>query len=420
MTDPAAAPPPPRQASSFRLLGTTALLALRAIRRHLLRSVLTVLGIVIGVFAVVTMVTLGKGATRSVHDQVSNLGANVLTVIPGTSQGRGGGGETPPPFKPEDLDAIRDQVAGVTAVAPIAQTTATAISNASNWSTTVKGTTDAYFDAQAWKLANGRIFTPQEEAAGKSVCIVGKTVKDNLYPTSSPVGSSLLVGSVSCEVIGELALRGGGGFGQDVDDTVVLPLKTVQRRFTGNRDISAVVVAADPAYDSADVQQSIAALLRERRNIRSGKLDDFTIFDSRQIADTLSGITNVLTAIVSAVAAISLLVGGIGIMNIMLVSVTERTREIGIRLAIGAVAREVMLQFLVEAVVLSCLGGLIGLILALFTSIGLAKVIKVPFVFDPWTNLLAFLFSGLIGVVFGYFPARRAASLNPIDALRHE
>jgi putative ABC transport system permease protein len=221
-------------------------------------------------------------------------------------------------------------------------------------------------------------------------------------------------------VIGELALRGGGGFGQDVDDTVIFPLKAVQRRFTGNRDINAVVVAADPAYDSADVQQSIAALLRERRNIRGGKLDDFTIFDSRQIADTLSGITNVLTAIVSAVAGISLLVGGIGIMNIMLVSVTERTREIGIRLAIGAVAREVMLQFLVEAVVLSCLGGLIGLILSLFASIGLAQLIKVPFVFDPWTNLLAFLFSGLIGVVFGYFPARRAAALNPIDALRHE
>src|ERR1700744_3759112 len=182
MTDLAAPPPPPGHISPPRLLGTSLLLAIRAIRRHLLRSFLTVLGIVIGVFAVVTMVTLGKGATRSVHDQVSNLGANVLTVIPGASPGRGGGGETPPPFKPEDLDAIRDQVAGVTAVAPIAQTTATAISNASNWSTTVKGTTDSYFDAQAWKLANGRYFTPQEEAAGKSVCIVGKTVKDNLYP----------------------------------------------------------------------------------------------------------------------------------------------------------------------------------------------------------------------------------------------
>ncbi|HEY0315386.1 MAG TPA: ABC transporter permease, partial [Sphingomonas sp.] len=302
------------------MLGTTALLALRAIRRHLLRSCLTVLGIVIGVFAVVTMVTLGKGATRSVHDQVSSLGSNVLTVIPGTSQGRGGGGETPPPFKPEDIEAIRDQVSGVTAVAPLAQTTATAISNASNWSTSVKGTTGDYFTVQGWKLANGRYFTPAEEAAGKSVCIVGKTVKDNLYPATSAVGTSLLVGSVSCQVIGELALRGGGGFGQDIDDTVILPLKTVQRRFTGNRDIAAIVVAADPAYDSADVQQSIAALLRERRNIRSGKLDDFTIFDSRQIADTLSGITNVLTAIVSAVAAISLLVGGIGIMNIMLVS----------------------------------------------------------------------------------------------------
>lgn len=413
-------PPPPGQASQTRLMGTTLLLAIRAIRRHLLRSFLTVLGIVIGVFAVVTMVTLGKGATRSVQQQVSSLGANVLTVIPGNSPGRGGGGEAPPPFKPEDLDAIRDQVAGVTAVAPLAQTSATAIRNASNWSTTVKGTTDAYFQAQDWKLANGRAFTPQEEAAGKSVCVVGKTVKDNLYPNTPAVGTRLLVGSVSCDVIGTLAERGGGGFGQDVDDTVILPIKTVQRRFTGNRDISAIVVAADPAYDSADVQQSIAALLRERRSITAGKLDDFTIFDSRQIADTLSGVTNVLTAIVSAVAGISLLVGGIGIMNIMLVSVTERTREIGIRLAIGAVAREVMLQFLVEAVVLSCLGGLVGLVLALFASIGLSHLLKVPFVFDVWTNLIAFLFSGLIGVVFGYFPARRAASLNPIDALRHE
>ena len=234
------------------------------------------------------------------------------------------------------------------------------------------------------------------------------------------MGTTLRLGAISCTVIGVLATRGQGGFGQDNDDTVIMPIKAVQRRLTGSRDIRAIIVAADPAYNSADVQLSIAKLMRQRRNINGGKLDDFTIFDSKQIADTLSSITGLLTAIVSAVAAISLLVGGIGIMNIMLVSVTERTREIGIRLAIGAIGREVMLQFLVEAVVLSCIGGLIGLVLAFFASIGLAALLGVPFVFDPLTNSVAFLFSGLIGVVFGYFPARRAASLNPIDALRHE
>ncbi len=419
MSDPEA-PPPPGHASSARLLGTTVLLAFRAIRRHLLRSFLTVLGIVIGVFAVVTMVTLGKGATQSVHDQISSLGANALTVLPGQGFGRGGGGEAPQPFKFEDLAAIRDQVAGVTAVAPQAQAPATAVRNAANWSTTVNGTTDDYLDAQSWEVADGRRFTPAEEAAGKAVCLIGNTVKTNLYPSSEPVGTRLRLGSVSCEVVGVLAAHGQGGFGQDADDTVLMPIKVVQRRFTGNRDIRAIIVGADPAYDSKDVQESIAALMRERRNIVGGKLDDFMIFDNRQLANTLSSSTRVLTAIVGAVAGISLLVGGIGIMNIMLVSVTERTREIGIRLAIGAIAREVMLQFLVEAVVLSCLGGLIGLLLALAATIGLAAALGIPFLFDPWTNLVAFLFSALIGIVFGYFPARRAAALNPIDALRHE
>ncbi|MDE2300968.1 MAG: ABC transporter permease [Sphingomonadales bacterium] len=402
------------------MLATTALLAIRAIRRHVLRSFLTVLGIVIGVFAVVTMVTLGKGATQSVHDQVSGLGANLLTVLPGNGPGRGGGGEAPPPFKPEDVTAIRGQIGGVTAVAAQAQASETAVYNAANWSTTVNGTSDAYLDAQNWKLTAGRRFSADEEESGKSVCLVGSTVARNLYPGQQPVGTTLRLGSISCTVIGVLATRGQGGFGQDNDDTVIMPIKAVQRRLTGSRDIRAIVVAADPAYDSAAIQLSIAELLRQRRNIQGGKLDDFTIFDSRQIADTLSGVTGVLTAIVSAVAAISLLVGGIGIMNIMLVSVTERTREIGIRLAIGAVGREVMLQFLVEAVVLSCIGGLIGLVLAFFASLGLSAMLGVPFVFDPLTNIIAFAFSGLIGVVFGYFPARRAASLNPIDALRHE
>ncbi|WP_026359811.1 ABC transporter permease [Sphingomonas sp. PR090111-T3T-6A] len=404
------------------MLGTTMLLAIRAIRRHLMRSFLTVLGIVIGVFAVVTMVTLGHGATKSVHDQVASLGSNLLTLVPGGAASRGGGGQAPAPFKPEDVTAIRGQVAGVIGVAPVVTTSVTAVHNASNWSTTLTGASNDYLDVESWAVTDGRTFTPEEEEAGKTVCLLGVTVKDKLYQGeegSRALGSWLRLGNMACQVVGILASR-GGGIHQDEDDAVLMPIKAVQRRVTGNQEIRGIIVAADPAYDSADIQQSIAALMRERRNIFGGKVDDFTVFDNRQIADTLSGITGVLTAIVSAVAAISLLVGGIGIMNIMLVSVTERTREIGIRLAIGAVAREVMLQFLVEAVVLSCIGGLIGLVLALFASIGLARLLHVPFVFDPWTNLMAFVFSGLIGVVFGYFPARRAASLNPIDALRHE
>jgi putative ABC transport system permease protein len=379
-----------------------------------------VLGIVIGVFAVVTMVTLGQGATVAVRNQISSLGANVLTVLPGQGFGRGGGGQQPPPFKPEDVTAIRDQVAGVTAVAPQAQSSQTAVRNAANWSTTVNGTTDAYLDAQNWAVVDGRRFDPGEEQAGKAVCLLGATVKTKLYPADAPIGTRLRLGEVSCEVIGVLATRGQGGFGQDADDTVLMPIKAVQRRFTGTQDIRAIIVGADPAYDSADVQNSIAALLRERRSITAGKLDDFSIFDTRQIANTLSSTTAILTAIVGAVAAISLVVGGIGIMNIMLVSVTERTREIGIRLAIGAIAREVMLQFLVEAVVLSSVGGLIGLVLALIVTIALSMALNLPFLFLPGVNLMAFGFSALIGVVFGYFPARRAASLNPIDALRHE
>jgi putative ABC transport system permease protein len=402
------------------MLGTTVILAIREIRRHMLRSFLTILGIVIGVAAVVTMVTLGNGATAAVKEQISSLGSNILQIRPGQGFGRGGGGPQPPDFKPEDIDAIRDQVAGITAIAPQAQSSGMAVRNAANWSTTINGTTGEYLVAQQWKLASGRSFTPAEEQAGKAVCIVGSTVQQNLFRRQNPVGERFRIKNVSCEVIGTLVTRGQGGFGNDQDDVVLMPIKAVQRRFTGNRDIRVIMVAVDPAYDSKDVQDSISSLLRERRNITAGKEDDFNIFDTAQISETLQGTTKILTALLGAVAAVSLLVGGIGIMNIMLVSVTERTREIGIRLAIGAVAREVLMQFLVEAVALACLGGLIGLLLALIATILLAPMMQVPFLFDPKINLIAFAFSGLIGVVFGYFPARRAASLNPIDALRHE
>ncbi|ATY33658.1 ABC transporter permease [Sphingomonas psychrotolerans] len=401
------------------MLGTTFSLAVRSIFRHKLRSFLTTLGIIIGVAAVVAMVTLGKATTKAAQQQVASLGTNVLQIRPGQGFGRGGGGPRPPDFKEADVEAVARQVAGVNAVAPQAQSTATVIYQGANWSTTINGTTSAFFQVQPWPLVSGRVFTRAEEQAGKAVCIIGNTIRTNLFRGGEAVGERLRVNGVSCDVIGTLSTRGQGGFG-DQDDVIIMPIKQVQRRFTGSRDIRLMLVGVDPAYDGAQVQESIKQVLRERRQISGGKEDDFNIFDTAQISATLTGITTLLTQIVTAVAAISLVVGGIGIMNIMLVSVTERTREIGIRLAIGAVASEVLMQFLMEAVVLSCLGGLVGLLVAQLVVLGLAPLMQVEWMFEPQINVIAFLVSALIGVVFGYFPARRAASLNPIDALRHE
>jgi len=402
------------------MYGTTLLLAIREIRRHLLRSFLTILGIVIGVWAVVTMVTLGRGATVAVKESISSLGSNVLQVRPGQGFGRGGGGPQPPDFKIEDLDAIRAQLVGVKAVAPLVQSAGIAVYNAANWSTTINGTNREYFIAQPWTFTSGREFSAAEEQAGKAVCIIGNTVRTRLFHGRDAVGERFRIKNISCQVIGTLAAKGQGGFGNDQDDVVLMPYKAVQRRMTGNRDVRTIMVSVDDAFDSQAIQASLRKLLRERRHLTAEAEDDFNIFDTKQISDTLQGTTQILTSLLGAVAAVSLLVGGIGIMNIMLVSVTERTREIGIRLAIGAVAREVLMQFLVEAVTLACLGGLLGLLLALVSTIILAPVLQVPFIFDVQINLLAFFFSAVIGVVFGYFPARRAASLNPIEALRHE
>ena len=403
------------------MFGTVFLLALKSIRRHLLRSFLTVLGIVIGVASVVAMVTLGNATTAAVQNQIASLGTNILSIRPGQGFGRGGGGPRPPSFKLEDVTAIEQQITGVKAVAPQVQSGGnTAVFEGTNWQTTVNGTTNSYFDVQPWPLAEGRLFSMQEEEAGKAVCIVGNTVRQNLFRGTDPLGQRFRIRDISCEVVGVLSMRGQGGFGGDQDDVVIMPLKTVQRRFTGSPDVSSLQVGVDDAYSTEQVQAAITGLLRERRHITNGKPDDFNIFDTRQIADTMTGTTTLLTRIVAAVAAISLVVGGIGIMNIMLVSVTERTREIGTRLAIGAVSKEVLMQFLVEAVVLSCIGGLIGLLLAQLAILVLSPIMQVPWTFDARINGIAFLISAFIGVAFGYFPARRAAGLNPIDALRHE
>ncbi|WP_066725948.1 ABC transporter permease [Sphingomonas pituitosa] len=399
------------------MLFTTLLLSLREIRRHILRSFLTTLGIIIGVAAVITMVTLGNGVSASVQASISSLGSNTLTVFP--SGGRRGGGNAPPSFENADVQAIRQQVSGVRAVAPQASSSALAVRNAQNWTASVTGTSNDYFDAQNLEFAGGRRFTDAEQSAGKSVCVIGDTIRTNLFADEDPVGERFRLGTVSCEVIGVLKKRDNAGF-SDPNSTVVLPLKTVQRRFVGNQNVLAIQIAVASGYDTASVKQSLVGLLRERRHLAPGQPDNFDIFDSAEFASTVQNQMSQMTLFVAAIAAVSLLVGGIGIMNIMLVSVTERTREIGIRLAIGALGKEVLLQFLVEAVALSCLGGLIGVMLAFFASWGLATLATLPFQFDLSINLLSFAISALIGIVFGFFPARRAAALNPIDALRHE
>jgi putative ABC transport system permease protein len=402
------------------MLWSSLLLALREIRRNLMRSSLTMLGIVIGVSAVITMVTLGNGATRAVSDQISALGSNLLMVRPGQRLGPGRDAAGAPSFKEADVEAIASQLGGVKAVAPEVRAGVTVIYAARNWSTTITGTSNAYFVTNNWKLASGRSFEPAEERAGAAVCVIGTTVRRELFGSEDPLGRQVRIKQFSCEVIGLLASKGQGAMGADQDDIILLPLHTVQRRVRGSQAVGTLLVSMKDGTDSERLKASLVQLLRERRKLADGDDDNFNVLDTQQIVETLSGTTKVMTTLLGAVAAVSLLVGGIGIMNIMLVSVTERTREIGIRLAIGALEREVLLQFLIEAVALSSLGGLVGIALATGVSIVLAQLMQVPYIFNAGINLLSFAFSAAIGVLFGYFPARRAAQLDPIDALRHE
>jgi len=401
------------------MLLSTLLLAIRSIRRNLLRSFLTILGIVIGVSAVITMVTLGHGATQAVQLQISSLGTNLLMVRPGQRLGPGGGAGAPT-FKESDAEAIQAQIGGVAAVAPEGRTGVTVVGNGRNWATSVTGSTNRWFETGNWKLASGRLFTDEEQTAGSAVCIIGETVRREIYGATRGLGEQLRIKQFSCAVIGVLASKGQAAMGNDQDDTVVVPLHTLQRRVTGNQRIGTLLVSMEDGTDPTRLKEGLRQLLRERRKLTAGDDDNFNVLDTQQLAETLSGTTKVMTTLLGAVAAVSLLVGGIGIMNIMLVSVTERTREIGLRLAIGALEREVLLQFLIEAVTLAAMGGIIGIVIATVASIVLAGVMEVPFLFDPGINLLSFIFSAGIGVLFGYFPARRAAQMDPIEALRHE
>jgi putative ABC transport system permease protein len=395
-------------------------LALSSIMRNKLRSVLTLLGIVIGVAAVIAMVTLGSGASSKVRENLAKLGSNMLIARPGQSTFGPGGTTDSRAFEERDVAALHNNLTGIRGVAPTAQKQAKAVFGALNYDTSVTGTNADWFTVQDWVIADGRPFTEGEARSGTSVCVIGDTIVRELFGAQDPIGERLRLGNFSCEVIGRMEPKGQSAFGSDQDSIIVLPLRTYHRRIAGNTRISTISISVTDAADIPRVQRDAVDVLRERRRVAPGEEDDFTIRDMTQIVNTMASTTTIMTGLLGAVAAVSLLVGGIGIMNIMLVSVTERTREIGIRLAIGALERQVLSQFLVESIVLALFGGILGIALGLSLAAAGSALMDVPFRADPQVIALAFAVSALIGVIFGYFPARRAARLDPIEALRRE
>jgi putative ABC transport system permease protein len=397
------------------ILKNALLLALRAIQRNLMRSILTSLGIVIGVASVIVMVNLGNSATAQISQEISSLGSNLLMVTPA--------GQSIDDFKLfniDDIQAIRREVRGISSVAPSASKGMTTVVGNRNRSTLVTGIDNSYFQAGNWQLTKGREFSVSELRAGSAVCILGGAIRKELFGAQEPLGEFVRINKLSCRVIGLLKSRGQSSNGGDQDNQVLMPLRTFWRRIAGNQSIEMITISGRDGFSTVKIQKDIERLLRERRHIDATEESNFAVQDMKEIAETMVGITQLLTTLLGTVAAVSLLVGGIGIMNIMLVSVTERTREIGIRLAIGAQQHDVLLQFLVEAVVLSSLGGFIGIVLALPTSFALTSLLSMPLALNPGIILLAFLFSAMVGVIFGYFPARKAARKDPIEALRFE
>ncbi|WP_054303015.1 ABC transporter permease [Gemmobacter sp. LW-1] len=401
------------------MLLETIRLALTAIIRNALRSFLTVLGVVIGVAAVIAMVTVGQGSSEQVSANVEALGTNMLILRPGTRMMGPGARNTAPAFRLADIQALQD-LDSLSSVAPVVSTSETAVFGNTNRTTSVTGTTSAYLDIGAWQIARGRGFTLAEDRSGANVCIIGETVRTALFGATDPTGEKIRIKAISCEVIGLLVAKGAGSFGQDQDDMVIMPVRTVQRRLLGSQDVASVMVQVAPGRSSERAMSDIQTLMRDRRHIAPGQEDNFAVNDMKELASMLNSVNSVLTGLLSSVAAVSLLVGGIGIMNIMLVSVTERTREIGIRLSVGAQASQVLMQFLVEAVVLSVLGGIVGILAGLGLAFVAAQIMAIPFSPSPGVVALAFGFSAVVGMVFGYFPARAAARLDPIEALRRQ
>jgi putative ABC transport system permease protein len=403
-------------------LGATFKVAGRALRKNKLRSVLTALGIIIGVGAVIAMVSIGNGAKAQVQAQIASLGQNILQVFSGSVTASGirtgfGGAGT---LKIEDAEAIRREVPGVAAVSEEVASTAQVSAGNQNWFTRILGESAEYFEIRQWPIADGASYSPQDVRSANKVCVIGHTTAYNIYGDEDPVGQVLRIKGVPFVVTGVLTQKGFSLQGTDQDDVVIMPFTSAMKRVAGGTTLRNINVQIASEDEIASAQQQIVSLLRQRHNIRSGRDDDFTVRNQQEVADTANATANVMTGLLFAVACVSLVVGGIGIMNIMLVSVTERTREIGVRLAVGAHGRDILTQFLIEAVVLSAMGGVIGIAAGVVASKVISMVKNWPTVISPLWMLIAFLVSAAVGIFFGFYPAREASRLDPIDALRYE
>ena len=399
--------------------GSIIKVALRALLRNTMRSILTALGIIIGVGAVIAMVSIGNGAKAQVEAQVASLGQNVITVFSGSmsSGGMRGGWGSAPTLTVEDAEAIEREVTGIVGVSPEVRDRNQVLANGLNWNTSVNGESPDYPEIRSWKIASGSMFSEQDVRSVAKVCVIGKTVADQLFANSDPVGQTLRIRNIPFKILGVLDAKGFNLFGQDQDDAVLVPYSSHRKRLSRRTNISSILIQAASADVIDKVQKDITEVLTQRRK---GREPDFTVRNQVELAQTATATTQTMTLLLAAIASVSLLVGGIGIMNIMLVSVTERTREIGIRLAIGAHGSDVLMQFLIEATILSSLGGVIGILLGIGSSQLVSHLNGWPVLVSTASVVIAFVFSAAVGMFFGFYPARKAAQLDPIDALRYE
>jgi putative ABC transport system permease protein len=411
---------------TLKLFRMTLRVAWRSLQRNKLRSALTMLGVIFGVGAVIAMVAISQGADAFIQQQINSLGTNVVMVWPGstTSSGAHSGAGSALTLTIPDAEAIARDCPSVAGVAYIKRQNMQAIAGAQNWSTQIQGVNGAYFAVRNWPLAEGRLFTKQEEETAARVCLLGQTAVQNLFqPGQDPIGSIIRIQNVPCQVIGLMSVKGQTGWGQDQDDTILVPFSTAERKLIGSPilgQVSIMLVSAHSPALTPQTEQEIRTVLRARHHIAEGKEDDFSVRNLQDIAEASASASKVMTTLLASVASIALLVGGIGIMNILLVSVTERTREIGIRMAVGAKARHILLQFLIEAMTLSMAGGILGIALGVGSAQLVASLAKWPSLLSPTAIAGSFLFSGLVGVIFGYYPAYKASRLDPIEALRYE